>query len=228
MTTRQASVQKPNPSSCTTQPESFAMQLNAPGQLAIAHRLDPQVRQMANRLPGAVVNKLSESELTALYQSISRPRRPEIDVRLSLPLLSNRLYFVTLVGLERRQKAAPVQHRNPWSLRGFGLAMALSLLSGFTIGGVGYRMLNQQAQLANANATAEQASGLEKNAADPIATPRFAQASRSAQASIPAEINGLAVHPTALPWVRNAKDCDGLSRDWINGFCYEQAHNPSF
>jgi len=36
------------------------------------------------------------------------------------------------------------------------------------------------------------------------------------------------VYPTALPWIEEEAGCDGKSRQWKDGFCYEQAHNPDF
>jgi len=186
------------------------MKPNALEHSAIAHRLDPQVRQVISRLPAAVVNKLSEAEMLALYQSMNRPRNHGLDLRLSLPLASSRLYFVTLVGLERRQRAPQVQApSSPWSAGSFGLAMALSLIAGFTIGGVGYRMINQQASVMHQQPEVVDAPEI-------VDTPEVVDA------------NEEMLHPAVLPWVNSATDCGGPSQQWEGGFCYEQAHHPDF
>ncbi len=188
------------------------MKSNALAHSPIAHRLDPQVRQVMGRLPVEVVSKLSEAELMALYQSISRPQEYGLDVRLSLPVPSGRMYFATVAGLERRRKAPRIEHQSPWNVGSFCLAMAMTLLAGFTIGGVGYRMINQHAQLVNAS----------DEALHPAELPEQSDAMETVTA-INAEL-----HPTVLPWVNDSLDCGGFSRQWRDGLCYEKAHHPDF
>lgn len=188
------------------------MKPNALAHSPIAHRLDPQVRQAMSRLPVEVVSKLSEAELMALYQSISRPQEHGLDVRLSLPVPSGRMYFVTLAGVERRLRVPQAKSRSPWEAGRFCLAMALTLLAGFTIGGVGYRMINQHAQLVNAS----------DEALLPMEWPGESDATETVN-TLTAEL-----HPTVLPWVSDAADCGGFSREWRDGLCYDQAHHPDF
>lgn len=174
------------------------MNPNALQHSPIAHRLDPQVRQAMGRLPVEVVGKLSETEMLALYHSISRPRDHSLDLRLSLPLLSNRLYFVTLVGVERRSRIQQnPEPSGPGSAGHFCFALMMTLLAGFMVGGFGYRLMNQQAQVA-------------------------AQLAASEVVEEVVETVEPEIYPAVLPEISNATRCEGPSRQWENGLCYEQ------
>lgn len=177
------------------------MSPNALQHSPIAHRLEPQVRQAMSRLPVEVVGKLSETEMLALYHSISRPRNHSLDLRLSLPLFSNRLYLVTLVGVERRNRIQQNQPSGPWSAGHFCFALMMSLLAGFMVGGFGYRLINQQAQVAAQFAASEVVETVEPE-----------------------------IYPALLPEISNATRCEGPSRQWENGMCYEQVqvYQPRF
>lgn len=129
------------------------MRPNALQHSRLAHRLDPQVRQILSRLPEEVINKLSEEELLALYRSITTPRNHSIDLRLSLPLVPKRLYFVTLVGLERRDASTRTQAKSQWNAASVRLAMGISLLAGLAISGMSYQVLHKGPKVAVASET---------------------------------------------------------------------------
>jgi hypothetical protein len=111
---------------------------------AIAYRLDIQVRQVLSRLPQSVIEKLSEEELLALYQAMVGPRHHSVDLRLAFPLVPKQLYFVTLVGLERRSNPARPEKKKHWNGATLRLATLISLLIGITASGVGYRVIKGQ------------------------------------------------------------------------------------
>lgn len=167
------------------------MRPNALKHSSIAYRLDPHVRQVLSRLPEEVIAKLSEEELLALYNSITgSPRSNSIDLRLSLPLVPKRLYFVTLLGLERRDIATRTPAKSPRNVVSVCLAMGISLIAGLAIGGVGLHVMSKG--------------------------PKVAEAGEAK------------IYPVALPWIGDATYCEGKSRQWKDGLCYEQAHSPEF
>lgn len=179
---------------------------NALQNSAIAYRLDPHVRQVLSRLPGEVVEKLSEEELLALYNSIAGgPRSHSVDLRLSLPLVPKRLYFVTLVGFERRAIATRDSEKSPWNAASVCLAMGMSLIAGLAIGGAGFYVMNKGAKAATASETV------------PLVREEIAIA------------NEAKLHPIALPWIGDASSCTGTTRQWKEGFCYElKMEEPQF
>jgi hypothetical protein len=111
---------------------------------AIAYRFDLHVRQVLSRLPKSVIEKLSEEELLALYQAMVGPRHHSVDLRLSVPLVPKQLYFITLVGLERRGNPARPEPKHHWTGATIRWATLISLLIGLTASGVGYRVMTGQ------------------------------------------------------------------------------------
>ncbi|OLP15797.1 hypothetical protein BST81_24450 [Leptolyngbya sp. 'hensonii'] len=41
-------------------------------------------------------------------------------------------------------------------------------------------------------------------------------------------IAGNKVHPAAIPWLKNQRDCEQTGRTWLNDRCLDYDHNPSF
>lgn len=107
----------------------------------LPYGLTPQVYQVLKRLPKSVVAKLSEEELLALYKMMTEPQKRAIDVRVSLPLFPKRLYFVALLGLERRAQERIVAHKKQWTSTSIFMAMTMGLITTFALGGAGYRVL---------------------------------------------------------------------------------------
>lgn len=54
-------------------------------------------------------------------------------------------------------------------------------------------------------------------------TYRFMQAQSQVNRSAEA-----ASHPTALPWIEKEADCTGTTRQWKDGLCFEDDHDPKF
>ncbi len=166
----------------------------------LPYSFGPHVRQVLKRLPESVVAKLSEEELLALYKTMTGPRHHAVDMRISFPLVPKRLYFVTLIGLERRAQTRN-ETQKKWTSASIGMAMSMGLLAGLALGGAGYSAIQGK---------------------------KAATASTTLQNQKVAMPNEIAIHPAALPWVEKKTDCQGSSRHWQEGFCYEQDHNPQF
>lgn len=166
----------------------------------LPYSFGPHVRQVLKRLPQSVVAKLSEEELLALYKTMTGPRHHSADMRISLPLVPKRLYFVTLIGLERRSQPRGKTPQN-WTNASIRMAMSLGLFAGLALGGAGYHAIQSQKASTASNTI------------------------RSKQVALASEMT---VHPAALPWVEKQTDCQGKSRQWQAGLCYEQNHDPQF
>jgi len=109
-----------------------------------AYRLDPSMLRMLNRLPKEMVEKFSEAELAALYRAMPRSGHHAIDIRFSLPCLPKRLYFVFLIGQDRRAGKSRPEQQKPWTPATTAFAMLLGMATLITAYGVTYRMLNQR------------------------------------------------------------------------------------
>ncbi len=153
-----------------------------------AYRLDPSMLRMLNRLPKEMVEKFSEQELLALYRAMSRPGKHSIDLRFSVPFFPKRLYFVFLMGQDKRHGKARPEQQKPWTPATTAFAMILTMATLLTMYSVTYR---------------------------------FLQTKRTSPAEAMA-------HPTALPWIETAADCQGNTRQWKDGLCFESDHDPTF
>ena len=103
---------------------------------------DPQNDPFFDRLPTPVSNQLSAEQRHAIAAALPGRSRvqPPVNIRLSIPMLHWRFYFVINSGKERRSKPRLTADRrhNPLTTKGNALfvlmgAMTLSL---FTLGGL--------------------------------------------------------------------------------------------
>ena len=155
-----------------------------------SYRLDPSMLRMLNRLPKEMVEGFSEQELSALYRAMPRSGKHAVDLRFSIPFLPKRLYFVFLMGQDKRSGKARPEQQKPWTPATTAFAMVLSMATLITVYSVTYRFMQAQSQ---------------------TATPAAA-----------------ASHPTALPWIEKKSDCNGKTRQWKDGLCFEDDHDPTF
>lgn len=156
-----------------------------------SYRLDPSMLRMLNRLPKEMVEGFSEQELLALYRAMPRSGKHAIDLRLTLPFLPKRLYFVFLMGQDKRSGKARPERQKPWTPATTAFAMVLSMATLITVYSVTYRFMQAQSR---------------------DVTPAEAATS----------------HPTALPWIESEADCKGTTRQWKDGLCFEDDHDPTF
>lgn len=157
----------------------------------LSYRLDPSMLRMLHRLPKEMVEGFSEKELLALYRAMPRTGKHAIDLRFSLPFLPKRIYFVFLMGQEKRSGRGRAEQQRPWNPTTTAFAMLLSLATLITVYSVTYRFMQAQSN-----------------------TDTPAKAATS--------------HPTALPWIKHAKDCTAPTQQWKNGLCFEDNHDPTF
>lgn len=155
-----------------------------------SYRLDPSMLRMLNRLPKEMVARFSEQELLALYRAMPRSGKHAVDLRFSLPCLPKRLYFVFLVGQDKRSGQARPEQQKPWTPATTAFSMILTMATLITVYSVTYRFMQAESRT---NTPAEAAS-----------------------------------HPTALPWIKHQDDCTGQSRQWKDGLCFEDDHDPTF
>jgi len=97
--------------------------------------LDPFIAGFLARVPAAVADSFTEAQLKAVKSAFARGAVPAhfSDIRISIPLITRRLYFVLLAGRERRSKERLSLERGLRSLWLVGntvvvAALALALL----------------------------------------------------------------------------------------------------
>ena len=156
-----------------------------------SYRIDPSMLRMLNRLPKEMVERFSEQELLALYRAMPRSGKHAIDLRFTLPFLPRRLYFVFLMGQDKRSGQTRPEQQKPWTPATTAFAMVLTMATLITVYSVTYRFMQSQSQ-----------------------TDTPAEAATS--------------HPTALPWIEKKSDCKGQTRQWKDGLCFEDNHDPTF
>lgn len=180
---------------------------------ALLYRFDPHVRQVLQRLPQSVVAKLSEEELLALYKTMAGRRNKATEKQLALPFLPKRFYCVTKLGLNRRAQTRAANSKG-WSSATLGMALSMGLFAGLTLSMTGYRLTQGQEVAMAGELRASELSASELSASEMML--------REVSAT------EMKVHPTALPWIEEEADCKGKSRQWKEGLCYEQDHDPQF
>lgn len=97
-----------------------------------AHRRDPAFVRVLKRLPQDMVDNFSDSELNALEEAIGSPKRHSIDIRLTIPCLPKKLYFVLLVGQDRRTNPDRPKYKWQWTPQTALIATSLGLLTAVT------------------------------------------------------------------------------------------------
>ncbi|QCN97404.1 hypothetical protein D3093_19375 (plasmid) [Azospirillum argentinense] len=76
---------------------------------------DPFIQNVINAIPRDVQRTLSKAQLDAITEalgSVRMAKRHAVDLRLSIPLIFKRYYFVLLVGEDRRRHVRQVIAKN--------------------------------------------------------------------------------------------------------------------
>lgn len=111
-----------------------------------SYRLDPSMLRMLNRLPKEMVEGFSEQELLALYRAMPRSGQHAVDLRFSVPCLPKRLYFVLLMGQDKRSGRKRPEQQKPWTPATTALAMLLGMATVITVYSVTYRFMQTQSR----------------------------------------------------------------------------------
>lgn len=111
---------------------------------------DPFIQNVINAIPRDVQHTLSKAQLDAITEalgSVRMAKRHTVDLRLSIPLIFKRHYFVLLVGEDRRRHVRQIisgKQKGAMSLAKV-IWLAIALLSTFIVmsitGAVGLYLL---------------------------------------------------------------------------------------
>jgi hypothetical protein len=89
------------------------MTFNHQSSCSKSYHSDPFLSRLLNRMSPAIVDSFSDEQLEAIRSALVNPAHHPVNIRLSIPLLFKRFYFVVLAGPERRSRIRLKAERFP-------------------------------------------------------------------------------------------------------------------
>lgn len=104
---------------------------------------DPFLERFFARIPRAAAESFNDDQLLAIKQAFaeSPSRSHALDLRLSVPLLFGRFYFVVIAGPERRRRQhriRPLPRRSITRVLNIGFSLAVLTVALLAIAGIAY------------------------------------------------------------------------------------------